>query len=364
MLYIFGLVIMLIIITKASSYKIINHTTRLLHNYRSKRYGNDLSKRLSSSSFYNNNNNNNNVLNKNEIDKLQDKINNMNNINNNILKNNFKEFYINNNQVGYVSNEIINNILNIKNSNNILNIINNKLIFATNNNNDIINYSEIFNNNINKILYNNDIIKGKWNNELLPVYSNNDNNINPLLLIERICYPYYGIKGYGVHVNGYIQNNNNIITHLWIGKRSATKSTYPSLLDNIVGGGQPYNLSLLDNVIKECNEEANINENYVRNNIKSTGYISYQQIDDVKMKRDILYCYDLKLDHDFIPKPNDNEVESFSLLSIDELLHKILNTDEFKPNVNLVIIDFFIRHGIISNMSYNYVQLCNSLRNF
>jgi len=323
------------------------------------------SKSQMSTIINNNNNENTIILSRNEVLKLISKVEMLNNINKDTLSSKFKEFYINNQLIGYVSNSMINNILSLKESKTIFKYTNDKLVF----NEDVIKanklhgYSDLFN-NLNKQLYDLNIIKGKWNNELLPIL-NSYYDEEPLLLIERVCYPYYGIKGYGVHVNGYISDNyNNIPTHLWIGKRSSTKSTYPSLLDHIVAGGQPYGLSLLDNVIKECDEEANIDKNLVLNNIKSTGYVSYQFMDNNNnLKRDILFCYDLKLPLDFVPIPKDNEVESFRLLPVTEILNIILNTDEFKPNVNTVIIDFLIRHGIISNMSPDYLYLCNILRN-
>ena len=306
------------------------------------------------------------VLSKDEMNKLISKVKILNNINSDMLSSQFKEFYIKNQLIGYVPNDVINSLLSLKESNTLFKYSNNKLVFNDEiiTNSKLQHYSELFN-NVNKQLHSQNIIKGKWNNELLPI-SNSYYDQEPLLLVERVCYPYYGIKAYGVHVNGYIceNNNNDRPSHLWIGKRSSTKSTYPSLLDHIVAGGQPHGLSLLDNVIKECDEEANIDKDLVLSSIKSSGYVSYQYMGaSDNLKRDILFCYDLKLPLDFVPVPKDNEVESFRLLPVHEILETILNTNAFKPNVNLVIIDFFIRHGIISNMSYDYLYLCNMLRN-
>ena len=45
-----------------------------------------------------------------------------------------------------------------------------------------------------------------------------------------------------------------------IGTRSASKPTYPGQLDNTVAGGQPHDLTLDENVVKECAEEAGIPE--------------------------------------------------------------------------------------------------------
>ncbi len=62
-------------------------------------------------------------------------------------------------------------------------------------------------------------------------------------------------------------------------------------------------------------------------------------------KRDILMCFDLELSNDFIPQPIDGEVESFELHTIDWVLKKVLEggPNGYKPNCNLVIIDFLLR---------------------
>lgn len=59
---------------------------------------------------------------------------------------------------------------------------------------------------------------------------------DPVLLVERAAAPLLGIKGYGVHMNGYVRKNDRI--YLWVATRSANKPTWPSQLDHIAAGGQ------------------------------------------------------------------------------------------------------------------------------
>ena len=63
------------------------------------------------------------------------------------------------------------------------------------------------------------------------------------------------------------------------------------------------------------------------------------------MKRDALFCYDIELPIDFIPKPMDGEVESFELKNLTWVLNKLVEggSNGYKPNCNIVIIDFLIR---------------------
>lgn len=41
------------------------------------------------------------------------------------------------------------------------------------------------------------------------------------------------MKRYGVHVNGYTVGGDGEVS-MWLARRSATKQTYPGLLDNVV----------------------------------------------------------------------------------------------------------------------------------
>jgi hypothetical protein len=64
-----------------------------------------------------------------------------------------------------------------------------------------------------------------------------------------------------------------------------------------------------------------------------------------KLKRDALFCYDLELPKNFKPTPVDGEVESFELQPLEWVLQKVAEggAGGYKPNCNLVIIDFLIR---------------------
>ena len=58
----------------------------------------------------------------------------------------------------------------------------------------------------------------------------------------------------------------------------------------------------------------------------------------------------------------DGEVESFQRLPIEEVANIIANTDKFKDNCNLVIIDFLIRHGFIKPEQEDYLELLAGLK--
>ena len=75
--------------------------------------------------------------------------------------------------------------------------------------------------------------------------------------------------------------------------------------------------------------------------------MSYSYLDEEgNVRRDVLFCYDLELPPGFTPTPLDGEVERFDLRSVDWVLEKVLEGSHYKPNCNLVLIDFFVRSGL------------------
>ncbi|KAH7854477.1 hypothetical protein Vadar_014224 [Vaccinium darrowii] len=58
----------------------------------------------------------------------------------------------------------------------------------------------------------------------------------------------------------------------------------------------------------------------------------------------------------------DGEVESFKLTPIVDVANVIKKTEYFKPNCNLVIMDFLFRHGFIRPEQFGYLKLLQSLR--
>lgn len=195
-------------------------------------------------------------------------------------------------------------------------------------------------------------LKG-WRNEEYGVYSS-DNTL--LFRLERAAAGILGIPTYGIHLTAYTDNYK-----IWIPRRSYSKQTYPGMLDNTVAGGIAFGDSVIHTVIKECEEEANLPADIINNGIKSTGVVTYfYQKNDIFAQPEIQYIFDLQVPDDVIPKPNDGEVESFKLMDVDEIKDALLSR-QFKPNCALVMIEFFMRHGIITPDIEEYVELSQSM---
>ncbi|KAJ8121479.1 hypothetical protein ONZ43_g2078 [Nemania bipapillata] len=61
----------------------------------------------------------------------------------------------------------------------------------------------------------------------------------------------------------------------------------------------------------------------------------------------VQYVYDLEVDEKAVLRPAEDGIEWLRLLSVDEVM-SALRRREFKPSCACVMIDFFVRHGIIT----------------
>ncbi len=181
----------------------------------------------------------------------------------------------------------------------------------------------------------------------------------PFLQIERAAVPHFGVRAFGVHMNGFVRDDDGI--HMWIGRRARDKHTYPGMLDNLVAGGQPIGIGLTDNLIKECAEEAAIPRDLARRAV-AVGAITYCVEAADGLKPDVQFCFDLELPADFTPRNTDGEIAEFYLWPIAKVADIVSETREFKFNCNPVVIDFLVRHGLIPPDHPDYVAICQGLR--
>ena len=65
---------------------------------------------------------------------------------------------------------------------------------------------------------------------------------------------------------------------------------------------------------------------------------------------------------DIVPRPNDGEIAEFRLLPVADVLALVRDTDQVKFNVNVTLVDFFVRHGILRPGDPDYLAICRGLR--
>ena len=182
-----------------------------------------------------------------------------------------------------------------------------------------------------------------------------------LLRCDRRLATHLGFRAFGVHVNGYVRKADGL--YLWVGVRAKDKAVAPGKLDNLIAGGQPAGLGIMENLVKEAAEEADVPEALARQ-ARSVGVLSYMtDWGELGSKDDVLFLYDLELPETFTPRNTDGEVERFELWPAEEALARAAETEHFKYNVSPVIIDFAVRHGLLtSDDTPHYEMLAEGLR--
>ena len=165
-----------------------------------------------------------------------------------------------------------------------------------------------------------------------------------LAQLDRGALPALGVAAAGVHLNGLVRRTDG--DWLWVGRRAAHKLLDPGKLDHIVAGGIPAGMTPRETLAKEADEEATIPPALTAA-AQHTATLSYAMDRPEGLRRDRLFCYDVLLPESFQPRPQDGEVEAFELWPLPAVLEAVRNTDRFKFNVNLVLIDLFLRSGMI-----------------
>ncbi|PWW78388.1 hypothetical protein C7212DRAFT_183054 [Tuber magnatum] len=186
------------------------------------------------------------------------------------------------------------------------------------------------------------ILRG-WRNELYTVYSPKGHEYFKL---ERSACPLFGV----VHLTAYTTSPLKI----WVPRRNPAKPTYGGLLDNTVAGGISSGMSVFETLVKESEEEASFPGSLIREKAKAVGHVSYfyQRMETAGgeeglLQPEVQYVYDLEVGNDVIPKPCDDEVQDFHLMDVEQV-RKAVSLVRGKYDIYIVLLDFFIRHGIIT----------------
>jgi 8-oxo-dGTP pyrophosphatase MutT (NUDIX family) len=196
----------------------------------------------------------------------------------------------------------------------------------------------------------------RWRNETFDVVPRW--GAAPVFRLDRGAVPFFGTRAYGVHLNGYVRRGDDI--HLWIGRRAADKRIAPNKLDNLVAGGIGSGHGVVDTLIKEAEEEASLPASLSKT-ATPAGAVSYRMENRLGIRDDVLFVYDLETPADFVPECNDGEIAEFTLMPAAAVLERVRDTRDFKFNVNLVILDFAVRHGLLRPDDAEYLQIATGL---
>jgi len=176
--------------------------------------------------------------------------------------------------------------------------------------------------------------------------------------LDRGAVPFFGTRAYGVHLNGYLWKAGTL--HLWVGRRAPDKRVAPDKLDNLVAGGIGNGHGLEETLLKEGEEEASIPRSLTSRAVPA-GAVSYRMQNELGIRDDVLFAFDLEMPADFVPKNQDGEIVHFELMPASAVLDRVRTGDDFKFNVNLVILDFALRHGLLRPDDPEYLDVATGL---
>ncbi len=192
--------------------------------------------------------------------------------------------------------------------------------------------------------------------EMFPVMA--DWSHKPLAEIDRAALPWFGLRGFGVHANGFVRKKDGL--YLWIAERSQSHAIDPGKLDNFIGGGMSLGYSPQETLVKEAWEEAGVPKELALS-AKPEGALYYKVELMGGLRNDTLFIYDFELPEDFTPRNTDGEVSAFKLMPFREVATLVYTTDRFKFNCTLVIIDFLLRHRLIDPAHEEYADIVAAL---
>jgi len=196
----------------------------------------------------------------------------------------------------------------------------------------------------------------KWRNETFDVAPRW--GAPPIFRLDRGAVPFFGTRAYGVHLNGYRRNGDDL--YLWVGRRSPDKKVAPDKLDNLVAGGVGNGHGLDETLLKEGDEEASIPTSITKRALP-VGAVSYRMETELGIRDDVLFVYDLEMPADFLPQNRDGEIVHFDLVPASLVIDRVRTSDDFKFNVNLVILDFALRHGLLRPDDPEYLDVATGL---
>ncbi|KAF5336139.1 hypothetical protein D9611_006442 [Ephemerocybe angulata] len=260
-----------------------------------------------------------------------------------------------------------------------------------------------------------DLLKD-WSDEPYPVFNHPKAHNSPeeplAFAIESAALPIFGLPNYGALLTAYVYDPDTKATKLWIPRRSRTKKNAPGRLDVTAGGGIRLGDTPLATIIRESSEEALLDSDFASEYIRSTGTLpfphrqassplstslstyeypesasrttssgnsvahhhsnSYDHRLSIDSHRShyilpgLYFLYELELpaDGSVVPQPNilDGEVESFSLMGLQEVLNALL-AGRFKSSSAMAVVDWLVRHGYVTEENDSrFAEVCRHLR--
>lgn len=141
---------------------------------------------------------------------------------------------------------------------------------------------------------------------------------------------------------------------LWVACRALNKKRDAGKLDNTVSGGITTGDTPLQTILAEAEEEASLSRDFVAENFKETGTLSYfnhcSAEEEGHLRPRALHTFELELPQDMLPRPHDGEVSEFLRMDAQDMKNAIM-AGEMTDDAAVVWLGFLVRHGIVDEQN-------------
>jgi 8-oxo-dGTP pyrophosphatase MutT (NUDIX family) len=179
-----------------------------------------------------------------------------------------------------------------------------------------------------------------------------------LFRVERSATRPFGFVAYAAHMNVFTRLGGRV--HVWIARRSPTKSIDPGKLDNLVGGRIAAGMSVDETLRKEAWEEAGIPPALL-GDVNCIGAVRVEYSVPEGLHREFMFVHDLWVSADFKPVNQDGEVSEIRLMPVEEVIQAILAGD-FTLDAGTVMVDALLRLGAVLPEDAQYLDLLRLMK--
>lgn len=173
-----------------------------------------------------------------------------------------------------------------------------------------------------------------------------------LAIIKRFFAPFLGVYWESVIVNGYHG------AMYWSPRRGPLVEASPGKMDALVAGSILHDQTKEEALYDEGHCEAGITEEWSDSLELVRDFQLYYPNKGGFLAHERFYIYDFDTKGVFQPKTNlPGEVEGIFEYEMSHVMAMVQDGDVFKPQINIVVTDFLIRHGYITPDHPEYAEI-------
>lgn len=202
-----------------------------------------------------------------------------------------------------------------------------------------------------------------WHDELVPVHAA-DGAL--LVQLERAACPLFGVLACGVSLTCFVRTAATGDLRIWVPRRACAKRAWGGMLDNAVVGGMRAGERAGEALVRAAGVEAALAGELVAARARAVGAVSAWAVLDGRaggeeglLAPEVQFVYELELgeEEEVVPRPGDDEVDGLASMDVGEV-RAALGRGEFRPSAALVMVDFLVRHGVLTEENEpDYVEV-------